>query len=196
MNRRYSCGKPDNGAGPTRDENYNITEHLTAPLILDIKGDIRGTHRSRNLCLNHHHKSQVHKSAMDKSCRPEQTGARQETTVDVLIVGAGPAGAALACFLSSHGVTGLMICAASSTADTPRAHITNMAALECLRDIRLDTECESLGTTGECMMHTRWCHSMAGEEFGRIYSWGMILEGRESTKQQALAGRLTSHRPS
>ena len=22
------------------------------------------------------------------------------------------------------------------------------------------------------MMHTRWCHSMAGEEYARKYSWG------------------------
>jgi 2-polyprenyl-6-methoxyphenol hydroxylase-like FAD-dependent oxidoreductase len=50
-----------------------------------------------------------------------------------LIVGAGPAGASLACFLASHGLTGIMLSAASGTSDTPRAHITNMAAMECLR---------------------------------------------------------------
>lgn len=22
------------------------------------------------------------------------------------------------------------------------------------------------------MIHTRWCHSMAGEEYARIHSWG------------------------
>jgi thioredoxin reductase len=67
---------------------------------------------------------------------------------DLLIVGAGPAGAALACFLASYGIslgnscsspalmltnptgrTGIMIAAAPSCAETPRAHITNMAAL-------------------------------------------------------------------
>lgn len=47
-----------------------------------------------------------------------------------------------------------------------------MAALECLRDIELDRECEQLATKGDSMMHTRWCHSMAGEEYARIYSWG------------------------
>jgi 2-polyprenyl-6-methoxyphenol hydroxylase-like FAD-dependent oxidoreductase len=93
-------------------------------------------------------------------------------TIDALIVGAGPAGASLACFLSSYGITGLMVSTASGTADTPRAHITNMAALECLRDIGLDEECAKVATHGDCMMHTRWCHSMAGEEFARIYSWG------------------------
>ncbi|KAJ5970240.1 uncharacterized protein N7479_000158 [Penicillium vulpinum] len=92
---------------------------------------------------------------------------------EFLIVGAGPAGAALACFLGSHGFKGIMISSASGTANTPRAHITNMAALECLRDIGLYEELERLGSTGEeHMQHTRWCHSMAGEEYARIHSWG------------------------
>ena len=94
------------------------------------------------------------------------------TECDVLIIGAGPAGASLASFLSSHGITGLMISSASSTSITPRAHITNLAGLEALRDIGLDTECSDLATSGDCMMHTRWCHSMAGEEYARIHSWG------------------------
>ncbi|KAF3017685.1 hypothetical protein E8E15_007416 [Penicillium rubens] len=92
---------------------------------------------------------------------------------EFLIVGAGPAGAALACFLGSHGLKGIMISSAAGTANTPRAHITNMAALECLRDIGLYEELQKLGSTGEDhMQHTRWCHSMAGEEYARIHSWG------------------------
>ena len=94
------------------------------------------------------------------------------TQTDVLIIGAGPAGASLACFLASHGIVGTMVSRASGTADTPRAHITNMAALECLRDIDLERDCLQVSTDGDCMMHTRWCHSMAGQEFARIYSWG------------------------
>lgn len=92
--------------------------------------------------------------------------------VDVLIVGTGPAGASLASFLTSHGITGLMISSSSTSADTPRAHITNIGALECLRDLGLDQDCVKAATTGNCMVHTRWCHSMAGEEYARIYSWG------------------------
>ena len=65
---------------------------------------------------------------------------------DLLIVGAGPAGASLACFLASYGTLdmskalemkadfqpgkiGMIVAASSGTADTPRAHITNAAAL-------------------------------------------------------------------
>lgn len=91
---------------------------------------------------------------------------------DLLIVGAGPAGAALACFLASHGRTGIIIAAARGTAETPRAHITNMAALECLRDIGLDKACIKAGAGSHHMEHTRWCNSMAGEEYARLYSWG------------------------
>ncbi|KAF2204351.1 hypothetical protein GQ43DRAFT_446779 [Delitschia confertaspora ATCC 74209] len=91
---------------------------------------------------------------------------------DHLIVGAGPAGGSLACFLAQHGLKGTIIAAAPGTADTPRAHITNMAALECLRDIGLEEDCVKASTKGDCMLHTRWCRSMAGDEYARIYSWG------------------------
>lgn len=53
----------------------------------------------------------------------------QKVMTDILIVGAGPAGASLASFMASYGLTGIMLGLASGTADTPRAHITNMAAL-------------------------------------------------------------------
>ncbi|KAK0615159.1 FAD binding domain-containing protein [Bombardia bombarda] len=91
---------------------------------------------------------------------------------DLLIVGAGPAGASLACFLAAHGRTGIIIASAPATAETPRAHITNPAGLECLRDIDLERECLDLATDSDHMEHTRWCRSMAGEEFARAYSWG------------------------
>lgn len=89
-----------------------------------------------------------------------------------LIVGAGPAGASLACFLASYGLKGIMISAAPGTAKEPRAHITNPAAQECLRDIGLDDAVQKEGTAQVNMSHTRWCHDMAGEEWARIHSWG------------------------
>lgn len=65
-----------------------------------------------------------------------------------------------------------MIGAAPGTAATPRAHITNMAGQETLRDIGLEEEAFEAATKNENMAHTRWCYTMAGEEFARIYSWG------------------------
>ncbi|KAJ5464808.1 FAD binding domain-containing protein [Penicillium daleae] len=56
-------------------------------------------------------------------------GLEHGVDTEFLIAGAGPAGASLACFLGSHGLKGIMISSAPGTANTPRAHITNMAAL-------------------------------------------------------------------
>ncbi|KAB8253714.1 FAD binding domain-containing protein [Aspergillus pseudonomiae] len=109
-------------------------------------------------------------SAQGNSCAHDSSHA---VDTEFLIVGAGPAGAALACFLGSYGLQGVMISSSPGTANTPRAHITNMAALECLRDIGLYDELKHLGSKGaDHMQHTRWCHSMAGQEYARIYSWG------------------------
>ncbi|KAK3078219.1 hypothetical protein LTS18_008130, partial [Coniosporium uncinatum] len=91
---------------------------------------------------------------------------------DLLIVGTGPAGASLACFLTIYGLKGMMIGAAPGCATTPRAHITNMAALECLRDLGLEEECVKQAAPNEGMLHTRWVRSMAGDEVARAYSWG------------------------
>ncbi|KAK9856564.1 hypothetical protein MYU51_000279 [Penicillium brevicompactum] len=95
-------------------------------------------------------------------------------SMDALIIGTGPAGAALAAFLANYGegIRGTMISSCPTNADTPRAHITNMAAMECLRDFGIDAECNRLATNGINMMHTRWAYSMAGEEYARIHSWG------------------------
>ncbi|KAK3321266.1 putative 2,4-dichlorophenol 6-monooxygenase [Cercophora scortea] len=91
---------------------------------------------------------------------------------ELLIVGAGPAGASLACFLSTYGLKGIIISASHGTANTPRAHITNQAAIECLRDIGLEPEVIKLGNGGDYMKHVRWCNSMAGEEFARVFAFG------------------------
>lgn len=79
-----------------------------------------------------------------------------ETTF--LIVGAGPAGASLACFLAQYGLRGIIVVKASGTSKEPRAHITNPAALECLRDVGLEQECLKNATSGDCMQHTRYVY--------------------------------------
>ena len=100
--------------------------------------------------------------------------AEDDTVIETpyLIAGAGPAGGSLACFLAQHGLKGIMIAKAPGTSKEPRAHITNPPALECMRDIGLAEECLKNATQGDCMTHTRWCRSMAGEEWARIHSWG------------------------
>lgn len=74
--------------------------------------------------------------------------------------------------LMFSGLRGMIIAATPGTADTHRAHIANMAATECLRDIGLEDECLQDAVEGDSMLHTRWRRALAGEEYARIYSWG------------------------
>ncbi|KAH8817325.1 FAD binding domain-containing protein [Xylogone sp. PMI_703] len=104
-----------------------------------------------------------------------EEGARKgPLELDFLIVGAGPAGGSLACFLGKYGFKGLIISSAPSSANTPRAHIINQPAMECIRDLDIDMESEFMkaGYAGPEKGHTRWCETMSGREFGRITSWG------------------------
>ncbi|WP_255326521.1 FAD-dependent monooxygenase [Sphingobium sp. EM0848] len=91
---------------------------------------------------------------------------------DVLVVGAGPAGAATSVFLGKQGIRTLMISRHGGTAETPRAHITNQRAMEALRDAGLEQQCMQLGSPGAHIEHSFWLRSMAGEELARTWSWG------------------------
>jgi 2-polyprenyl-6-methoxyphenol hydroxylase-like FAD-dependent oxidoreductase len=93
-----------------------------------------------------------------------------ETTF--LIIGGGPAGASLACFLAAHHFTGILIDTDSGTTRIPKAHITNPASLECLRSIGLEEEAKKSGMPLESMENYRWGHDMAGEEYARVRMFG------------------------
>ena len=91
---------------------------------------------------------------------------------DVLVVGAGPAGAATSVFLGRHGVRTVMISRHHSTAETPRAHITNQRTMEVLRDAGLEEACMRQASPNTHIEHSFWLRSMAGEELARTFSWG------------------------
>ena len=84
----------------------------------------------------------------------------------------GPCGGSAGVFLSHLKVPAILINRHGTTADTPRAHITNTRALECLRDADLEDQCNQLSTPNHLMTHTTWAESMTGRELARIYSWG------------------------
>ncbi|SFK70161.1 FAD-dependent monooxygenase [Geodermatophilus ruber] len=97
--------------------------------------------------------------------------AAQVVETDVLIVGAGPAGASAAALLSTYGIPNIVINKYRSVANTPRAHITNQRAMETLRDLGLEEVAAAASTPQALMGEHVWGTSLAGEELGRIRTW-------------------------
>lgn len=97
-----------------------------------------------------------------------------DITTDVLIIGTGPAGSATAALLAGYGVETMVINRYRWLANTPRAHITNQRTMEVLRDLGRDVEDEAymFAAGQELMGENVFCTSLAGEEIGRMKSWG------------------------
>lgn len=97
-----------------------------------------------------------------------------EITTDVLIVGTGPAGSATAALLSTYGIPNMVVNQYRWLANTPRAHITNQRTMEVLRDLGHEVEAEAYmhATEQDLMGENVFCESLAGEEIGRMKSWG------------------------
>jgi 2,4-dichlorophenol 6-monooxygenase len=91
---------------------------------------------------------------------------------DVLVAGSGPAGGAAALCLSTLGIPNVMITKYRWTANTPRAHITNQRAMEIFRDLGIEPQVLADATAHELVGDTVFCTSIAGEEIGRIRTWG------------------------
>jgi len=91
---------------------------------------------------------------------------------DVLIIGSGPAGSAMAALLSTYGIKNVVVTKFNWLARTPRAHITNQRAMEVFRDLGIEEEIIAKGTPQELMGNNIFCTSIAGEELGRLHTWG------------------------
>jgi len=91
---------------------------------------------------------------------------------DVLIIGSGPAGGAAALALATLGVPHIVITKYRWTANTPRAHITNQRTMEIFRDLGIEADVLAQGTPHALMGETVFCTSLAGDELGRVRTWG------------------------
>jgi 2,4-dichlorophenol 6-monooxygenase len=93
---------------------------------------------------------------------------------EVLIIGTGPAGSATAALLASYGVENMAINRYRWLANTPRAHITNQRTMEVLRDLGREVEAEGYlhASPQEIMGENVFCTAIAGEELGRLKTWG------------------------
>lgn len=47
-----------------------------------------------------------------------------------------------------------------------------LTTIETLRDIELEDDALRLAVRGRPFQAFRWCHSMAGEEYGKVLAWG------------------------
>jgi 2,4-dichlorophenol 6-monooxygenase len=103
-----------------------------------------------------------------------------DITTDVMIIGTGPAGSATAALLASYGIDNLLINRYRWLANTPRAHITNQRTMEVLRDLGKEVEAEAYmqATEQDLMGENVFCVSLAGEELGRMKSWGKSPQSR------------------
>jgi 2,4-dichlorophenol 6-monooxygenase len=91
---------------------------------------------------------------------------------DVVVVGSGPAGAAAALCLATHGVDHIVVTKYRWTANTPRAHITNQRTVEIFRDLGIEDDIIANGTPQRMMGDTVFCTSLSGDEIGRVRTWG------------------------
>src|ERR1700761_3071189 len=97
-----------------------------------------------------------------------------DINTQVLIIGTGPAGGAMAALLATYGIENGGVNKYRWLTNTPRAHITNQRTMEVLRDLGSEVEAEAYlhATPQEDMGNNVFCTSLAGEELGRLRSWG------------------------
>jgi 2,4-dichlorophenol 6-monooxygenase len=89
-----------------------------------------------------------------------------------LIVGAGPAGLALALALARYGVPALTVERHPSTAHTPRAHIINQRTVEIFRALGISEKFHEVAIPQAGMTNNLWYTTLADPEVARSQTWG------------------------
>ena len=140
---------------------------LAGTAALDARSRRRGG-RSRRCALASARASRWRSKPSD----PRTLWEESMIETDVLIIGTGPSGGAAAALLASYGVKPLVVTKWNWTCRTPRAHITNQRAMEVFRDLGIEDEVNEKRTVQQSMGNNVFCTSLAGEELGRLLTWG------------------------
>jgi 2,4-dichlorophenol 6-monooxygenase len=104
--------------------------------------------------------------------RHHQDCAMTDFTTDVLVVGAGPAGLTATALLARQGTSAVTVTKYRSTANGPRAHITNQRTMEIMRDLGLEEDVYHVGDKTTEVPDLVWMTSLADREIARRQSWG------------------------
>lgn len=100
------------------------------------------------------------------------THAAIHSTVDVLVVGAGPFGLTTAIALAQQGVRVRVVSKAPWVANAPRAHIISQRTMEVFRDLGLEERTSAVATPWSEMGDSVLAVSLTGPEIARMPSWG------------------------
>lgn len=96
----------------------------------------------------------------------------QTIETDILVVGAGPAGLTATALLARSGTRALTVTKYGTTADSPRAHITNQRAMEVFRDLGLERRVMNRALPQHLMGKQVFATSFAGREICRMMNVG------------------------